>query len=293
MQHLQPPVRTYSDIDDPSRRRARARRMRRRGPPHAGRRRSTLDSPTGSLRTARRSSSRGSVGRSMRTSRANGIDRQAKARLQHHEHGAGGPRLRQARDRIRDRRLAGTARKAAMELGHAHAEVRGRTEHLVEPVRGAFLVAVARESCGADRGIVRPHRPVVIRHRVEVRLVATQRSDAEARVERRCAEALHHFRRALGSGQSRVKKMPRVRCANAAERVAARRARCRRTPWSSIQNCVFDLAANVFRARRSNAARLAHRRAYVASDAMALHAACTYPWTSTSAIGLMAIEPSA
>ena len=68
------------------------------------------------------------------------VDRDAEAGLQHHERGARRPCLRQARDRIADRRLAGAAHEAAIELGQPHAEM----DRGVERARSASLAAAPR-----------------------------------------------------------------------------------------------------------------------------------------------------
>nr|GFD52510.1 hypothetical protein [Tanacetum cinerariifolium] len=57
-----------------------------------------------------------------------GIDLDAQARLQQHEHRAGSPRLGQTGHRVSDGRFARGALEAAVEFGQAHAELGGRFE---------------------------------------------------------------------------------------------------------------------------------------------------------------------
>ncbi len=63
------------------------------------------------------------------------VDAQAQAGLQHHEHRARRPGLRQAGDRIGDRRLAGAAREAAEQLRQAHLELDRGLEHVAQQRR--------------------------------------------------------------------------------------------------------------------------------------------------------------
>ena len=76
-------------------------------------------------------------------------------------------------------------RETAEELRKAHAEMHRGGEGLVQNVRSAFPVAVARQARSAYRGIVRPHRAVVIRHGIEPRLPGCERAQSPSRIERR------------------------------------------------------------------------------------------------------------
>ena len=95
------------------------------------------------------------------------VGRDPEHRLQQQERRRRGPRLRDARDRVGDHRRALGAVEAAVELRQAEvARARGDVEQRVgDPPDGA-VVAVALQARGDDRVVVRPHRAVVVAHRV-------------------------------------------------------------------------------------------------------------------------------
>src|SRR5690349_19170633 len=116
------------------------------------------------------------------------VDAQAEAGLQQHEDGPRRPGLRQAGDRVGDRRRAGGPAEAAEQLRQPHVEPDGGLEQAAYEPDHALALAVAGQPRRAERSVVRPDRAVVVRHRVEAPLPGGERADAPARVEGRRQE---------------------------------------------------------------------------------------------------------
>src|SRR5438093_669916 len=76
---------------------------------------------------------------------------------------------------------ARAARETAEELGQARVrEPLARLEDALDDGGGLLAVTVARESVRDEGVVVRPHRSVVIAHRIERRIAARQRADPPA-----------------------------------------------------------------------------------------------------------------
>ena len=113
-----------------------------------------------------------------------GAHLQTEAGLQHREHGGRGPGLRRTRHRVARRPFAGAPREAAEELGHAVlVEIQARIEQPAEHAQRLAGVAIARHAAGDQRVVVRPDRPVVVRHWVVARALAGNGANAPAAVE--------------------------------------------------------------------------------------------------------------
>src|SRR5437867_1246382 len=145
---------------------------------------------------------RGSVGRDLEPE--DGADAQERAR--------GGPRLRAAGDRIRERRRGGGARFAAEELRETMVReaLRGVDERGDRRRRG-LAGPVAGHARGGDRGVVRPDAAVVVAQRIEVRRAGAPRADAPAAHEIRRLKPPRRPRAVLERCDARPEHMTGIR----------------------------------------------------------------------------------
>ena len=108
-----------------------------------------------------------------------GVDREAQARLQDQENSAGGPGLRRAGHRIQRGPFTWSAAEAAEELRHTlHVDVQARVEEAFRDSGDSVGQAVPPEAGRCERVVVRPDRPVVVRHRVVARLARPDGPDS-------------------------------------------------------------------------------------------------------------------
>src|SRR5918992_2453769 len=141
-----------------------------------------------------------------------GIDLEAEARLEHHEHAAGRPGLRRAGHRVRRRPLSLAAVEAAVELGEpVELEELAGGEEALEDSQGGVGHAVARQPKGHERIVVRPDRTVVVRHRVVAGLPEGKRAHTPPRIPLRAEECRGHARATLTAGDAAHQHLAGVR----------------------------------------------------------------------------------
>src|SRR5207247_6833610 len=125
----------------------------------------------------------------------------------------GGPGLRDARDEVisRSRREAQVALEAAPEFGEpvVREAPAGLDERSYDLVR-LLTQAVAGEALRDQRVVVRPHRAVVVAHRVVGWVLARKGADAPAGVHVRLHQPARDARRATRRRDAAPERMPGV-----------------------------------------------------------------------------------
>src|SRR5208337_5284780 len=115
-----------------------------------------------------------------------GTNLQSQTGLQQHEDRSRGPGLGRASNRVKRRAFPGTATEAADQFGKTmEHHLRRKVEQAGGDPQCQLLVASSLCAESDQSVVVRPHRPVVIRHGVISALAAGQGAHAPAREERR------------------------------------------------------------------------------------------------------------